>query len=126
LEAVMASAEPPAPEQREAMLPPGRDWLADIKVGVHTHPSMNHMHIHVISRDMHSPCMKHKKHYLSFNSSFLVSIDDFPLEKGSERYHPGNWPNWDMRCWRCEQSFGNKFAPLKRHIEDEFEQWKKE
>jgi aprataxin len=126
LEAVMASAEPPAPEQREAMLPPGRDWLADIKVGVHTHPSMNHMHIHVMSRDMHSPCMKHKKHYLSCNSSFFVSIDDFPLEKGSERYHPGDWPSWDMRCWRCEQSFGNKFAPLKRHIEDEFEQWKKE
>jgi aprataxin len=84
------------------------------------------MHIHVMSRDMHSPCMKHKKHYLSFNSSFFVSIDDFPLEKGSERYHPGDWPSWDMRCWRCEQSFGNKFAPLKRHIEDEFEQWKKE
>lgn len=124
---MMSAADPPAAELREGLLPEGRDWLADVKVGVHTHPSMNHMHVHVMSRDMHSPCMKHKKHYLSFNSSFFVELDEFPLEEGSERFHPGDWPSWDMKCWRCGQNFKNKFAVLKRHIEEEeFDQWKKE
>jgi aprataxin len=125
LETLMSSAEPPTPEQ-EAALPPGRNWLDDIVTGVHTHPSMSHLHVHIFSRDMHSPCMKHKKHYLSFNSSFLVQMDEFPLEEGSERYHPGKWPNWNMKCWRCEENFGNKFARLKVHLDDEFEAWKKE
>jgi aprataxin len=115
--------------EREDMLnslPPGRDWAADIFAGVHTHPSMNHLHIHVFSRDMQSPWMKHKKHYLSFNSTFLVQLDEFPLHEGSERPHPGNWPSWSMKCWRCGRDFKNKFAALKTHLADEFEVWKRE
>ncbi|KAJ4320720.1 aprataxin-like protein [Neodidymelliopsis sp. IMI 364377] len=126
LEDLMSSADLPPLEARDALLPPGRDWLAEIKAGAHTHPSMNHMHIHVMSRDMHSPCMKHKKHYLSFNSSFFVPVEDFPLEEGSARFHPGDWPSWDMKCWRCGKNFKNKFAALKKHLEEEFEEWKKE
>ena len=87
---------------------------------------MNHMHVHILSEDMHSPCLKHKKHYLSFNSSFFVDVDDFPLEEGSPRFHPGDWPSWDMKCWRCGENYQNKFAKLKGHLEEEFEAWKKE
>jgi aprataxin len=126
MEALMSAADPPSPSKRAALLPPGRDWTKDIVTGVHTHPSMNHVHIHVFSKDMHSPWMKHKKHYLSFNTSFLVQLDEFPLEPESERFHPGDWPSWDMKCWRCGQNFKNKFAALKSHLEDEFEAWKKE
>jgi aprataxin len=125
LEARMSSDATPTSEQT-ASLPPGRDWLADIKVGVHTHPSMNHLHIHILSRDMHSPWMKHKKHYLSFTSSFLVALEEFPLTEKSKRSSPGDWPNWDMKCWRCEKNFGNKFKKLKEHLEEEFDEWKKE
>ena len=123
LEDLMSQVDP---SERDEKLPPGRDWLAEIKAGAHTHPSMNHMHIHIMSRDMHSPCMKHKKHYLSFNSSFLVEVDEFPLEEGSKRFHPGSWPNWDIKCWRCGENYQNKFARLKEHLEEEFEAWKKE
>jgi len=35
-------------------LPEGRIWEEDVKVGIHACPSMNHMHIHIISRDSHS------------------------------------------------------------------------
>jgi aprataxin len=126
LEELMDSLDPPPPDQRAALLPPGRDWLSEIKAGVHTHPSMNHMHIHVLSREMDSPCLKHKKHYLSFNSSFLVGLDEFPLEEGSERFKPGDWPGWDMKCWRCGENYQNKFARLKTHLGEEFEAWKKE
>jgi aprataxin len=126
LSSLMEQSDPPPPEERLALLLPGRDWASEIKVGVHTHPSMNHMHIHVLSVDMQSPCLKHKKHYLSFNSSFFVGVDEFPLEQGSERYKPGDWPTWDMRCWRCGESYQNKFAKLKTHLGEEFEAWRRE
>ncbi|KAF2999694.1 aprataxin-like protein [Curvularia kusanoi] len=126
LEDLMSQDDPPPSSERDALLPPGRDWLSEIKAGAHTHPSMNHMHIHIMSREMHSPCMKHKKHYLSFNSSFFVGVDEFPLEEGSDRFHPGDWPSWDMKCWRCGSNYQNKFARLKEHLGEEFEDWKKE
>ncbi|KAF2651414.1 HIT-like protein [Lophiostoma macrostomum CBS 122681] len=124
-ELMSTSSDPPPPgPERDARLPAGRDWLSEVRAGVHTHPSMNHLHIHVFSRDMYSACMKHKKHYLSFNTSFLVGLDELPLGEHDARRHPGDWPNWDMRCWRCGERFG--FAKLKRHLEEEWEAWKKE
>ena len=67
--------DPPA----DGTLPAGRDWAAELRVGIHAHPSMNHLHVHVLSRDMHSPCLKHRKHYNSFNTPFLIDVADFPL-----------------------------------------------
>lgn len=87
---------------------------------------MNHLHIHVLSRDMHSPWLRKKNHYLSFSTSFLVGLDEFPLEESSPRFHPGGWPSWDMKCWRCERNFRNKFRALQEHLDEEFEEWKKE
>lgn len=109
-------------------LPPGRDWLAEVKVGIHAHPSMNHLHVHVLSRDMHSECLKHRKHYNSFNTPFLVDVADFPLARDDPRRHPGREGYLDrsLRCWRCGREFGNKFKALKEHLEVEFEEWKRE
>jgi len=87
---------------------------------------MNHFHVHVLSREMNSACVKHKKHYLSFQTSFFVGIDEFPLEEGSGRLRPGDWPSWDMVCWRCGRNFGNKFKALKEHLEEEINEWKRE
>jgi aprataxin len=126
-ELMSSSDNPPSdPEERDALLPPGRDWLKEIVAGVHTHPSMNHMHIHILSREHSSPWMKHKKHYLSFNTSFLVGVDEFPLEEDSPRHQPGKWPEWDLVCWRCGANYRNKMAALSRHLEEETEEWKKE
>ncbi|KAF2011568.1 HIT-like protein [Aaosphaeria arxii CBS 175.79] len=132
LEELMTSDKTPPPaserSERDEQLPAGRDWMSEVVAGVHTHPSMNHMHIHILSRESHSPCLKHKKHYLSFHSSFFVGLDELPLdeERDRKRFHPGDWPQWDMLCWRCGKNFGQKFAALKRHIEEEFEEWKRE
>ncbi|KAF2646058.1 HIT-like protein [Massarina eburnea CBS 473.64] len=123
----LMSASPPPSPSASATLPPGRDWTAEILIGVHTHPSMTHLHIHILSREMASPCVRHKKHYLSFHSPFFVRLDEFPLDMDDKaRFHPGNWPNWDMLCWRCERNFGQKFAALNRHLGEEFEGWKRE
>lgn len=112
----------------EATLPPGRDWLAEVKVGIHTRPSMNHLHVHVLSRDMHSECLTHRKHYNSFNTPFLVDVADFPLARDDPRRHPGRegYMDSNLKCWRCGSDFGNKFKALKEHLEKEFEEWKKQ
>jgi aprataxin len=123
-EAVLnGDAEPEGDE-----LPPGRDWMADIKTGIHAHPSMNHLHIHVLSRDMHSPCLHHRKHYNSFNTPFLIDVADFPLEKDDPRLHPGHagYMRRDLVCWRCGANFKNQFKKLNEHLGVEFEAWKKQ
>lgn len=103
-------------------LPTGRDWEKDIISGIHANPSMSHLHIHVLSRDMVSPCMKKTNHYLSFTTDFLVDLDQFPLEEDDHRRHYRHFPS-DMICWRCGKSFGNKISQLKDHLDDEFKAW---
>lgn len=109
-------------------LPTGRDWESEIKIGVHAFPSMNHLHVHILSRDMHSECMRHRKHYNSFNTPFLVGLEDLPLPKSSPRRHPGRegYLDRDLICWRCGKGFGNRFRRLKDHLDEEFEDWKRE
>ncbi|KAI9736186.1 MAG: aprataxin-like protein [Cirrosporium novae-zelandiae] len=109
------------------VLPEGRDWSNEIISGVHAHPSMNHLHIHVLSKDRVSQCMKHRKHYNSFATPFLVPVEDFPLAENDKRRHPttAGYLQSDLRCWRCGEIFGNKFVKLKEHLDEEFEEWKK-
>ncbi|PON30201.1 aprataxin [Trichoderma gamsii] len=115
-------------KDKQPKLPSGRDWAAEIKCGVHAVPSMGHLHIHVLSRDMHSPAMKHRKHYNSFNTPFLVDVADFPLESDDLRRGPREegFMRRDLVCWRCGENFGNRFKELKEHLEKEFEEWKRE
>jgi len=123
-------------EQREAVLngdveatslPAGRDWAKDIQIGVHAHPSMNHLHIHIISRDRYSEALKHRKHYNSFATGFFVDLEDFPLKGGMESERAKErYLERDLVCWRCEKNFGNRMKELKDHLEAEFEEWKRE
>ena len=109
-------------------VPAGRDWSKDVVSGVHAHPSMNHLHVHVLSRDRHSECLRHRKHYNSFATPFFIDTEDFPLSPEDVRRHPGRegYLHSDMKCWRCGKNYGNKFKALKDHLEQEFEDWKKE
>jgi len=128
-----SAAERPRREAMEGdevpdQLPPGRDWEKEVVTGIHAHPSMNHVHVHVMSRDMVGDCMTHRKHYESFNTPFLVDVDQFPLAKDDPRRHPGRagFLNQDLKCWRCGQNFGSKFKRLKEHLSEEFEDWKRQ
>jgi aprataxin len=116
----MESEDPPA------ILPEGRDWSKEVMSGIHANPSMNHLHIHVLSTDRHSSSLKHRKHYNSFNTRFFVPLEDLPLNADDERNHAGKLLFDDMTCWRCRKNFGNQFAKLKVHLEEEFQTWKKE
>ena len=86
---------------------------------------MNHLHIHVLSKDMVSECMKKRNHYLSFTTDFLVGLEHFPLARDDYRRHYKHFPE-DMICWRCGKNYGNKMARLIEHLEEEKEEWVKE
>lgn len=109
-------------------LPTGRDWSKDVISGIHAHPSMNHLHVHVMSRDMVNNCMTHRRHYESFCTAFLVPLEAFPLAQDDPRRHPGRSGiiNQDLGCWRCGSNFGNKFTKLKAHLDEEFDAWKRQ
>eukprot|EP00927_Polykrikos_kofoidii_P041778 TRINITY_DN35628_c0_g1_i1.p1 TRINITY_DN35628_c0_g1~~TRINITY_DN35628_c0_g1_i1.p1 ORF type:complete len:380 (-),score=41.94 TRINITY_DN35628_c0_g1_i1:11-1150(-) len=93
--------------------------------GLHSVPSLRQLHVHVLSRDFNSPCMKNAKHYNSFQAPFLVALDDvvralqaddnvqtrFALETAE-----GRLKNQDLLCNRCGQAFGRRFSEFKRHL----------
>ena len=49
--------------------------LAPFRLGFHAVPSMRQLHLHAISGDMTSDCLKNKKHWNSFTTSFFVPPD---------------------------------------------------
>ena len=103
-------------------LPVGRDWTEGVMSGIHANPSMSHLHIHVLSKDMVSEPMRKRNHYLSFTTDFLVGLEHFPLAEDDYRRAYKHFPE-DMLCWRCGQNFGNKMSKLKEHLEMEKESW---
>ncbi|KTF78935.1 hypothetical protein cypCar_00043024 [Cyprinus carpio] len=46
------------------------------RLGYHAIPSMSHVHLHVISQDFDSPCLKNKKHWNSFTTDYFVESRD--------------------------------------------------
>jgi aprataxin len=106
-------------------LPAGRDWTQGVMSGIHANPSMSHLHIHVLSKDMVSDPMKRRNHYLSFTTDFLVGLEHFPLAKDDYRRAYHHFPE-DMLCWRCGQNFGNKMTELKKHLNMEKQGWIRE
>ena len=115
------SDPPPSPSE----LPAGRDWSKDVISGVHAHPSMSHLHVHVLSVDRVSKCLRHKKHYNSFNTPFLVPLDDLPLAPDDPRRHPSKqgYLESDLICWRCGVNYGKAFVAFKQHLEEELREW---
>lgn len=108
-----------------------------IKSGVHSIPSLNNVHIHVITRDFNSPRLKNKKHYNSFNTLFFVDFDSFHgtedndnsdrdtiYSTDSEEVDPVQMSSiikdTPLACSYCGQEFGNKMVQLKSHLAEEF------
>jgi aprataxin len=109
-------------------LPPGRDWLKDVRIGVHGYPSMNHMHIHIMSRDSNSSSVTKATHYNSFNTRFFVPLEDFPLKPDDDRWQPDELKRikgGDMICWKCGKNYGRSFVKLKAHLYSEYREWRK-
>ncbi|KAI5294811.1 aprataxin-like protein, partial [Ascosphaera acerosa] len=116
------AADPPPAE-----LPEGRDWESELQCGIHAGPSMNNLHVHIMSVDRNGPCLKHRRHYNSFSTPFFVPITEFPLAQDDGRRQPvvlAELLRQDLKCWRCGEDFGSSFAQLQAHLRREFEEWK--
>ncbi|KDR81553.1 hypothetical protein GALMADRAFT_59127 [Galerina marginata CBS 339.88] len=110
----------------------GFKW--DVWTGFHGTPSMEHIHLHVLSADLCSEKMKNKKHYNSFHPKlgFFLHIDDVlswfeaepsyyaNLVKQLKRstYEPILKEN--LVCFHCHAEMKN-MPTLKTHLQEEWD-----
>jgi len=91
------------------------------KLGYHAVPSMSQVHLHVISQDFNSPCLKHKKHWNSFTTTYFVPSETVLEELRStgrftEREEQAKTLlGTPLKCHKCEYRPQN-FPDLKRHL----------
>lgn len=96
---------------------------SSFRLGYHAVPSMVPLHLHVISQDFVSPCLKTKKHWNSFTTEYFISSDrvleDIRRDGAVNMISPHRAKellNLDLRCHKC--GFRPKNMPdLKRHLE---------
>jgi aprataxin len=55
----------------------GAETGVPFRLGFHAKPSMRQLHLHCISTDFDSPCLKNRKHWNSFTSEFFVPASAF-------------------------------------------------
>ncbi|KAF7338341.1 HIT-like protein [Mycena venus] len=104
-----------------------------IWTGFHGAPSMDHLHLHVLSDDLCSERMKNKKHYNSFHPKlgFFLDIDEvlswFDAEDSYytsmaklDTKHYESMLKEDLSCWRCNASMKN-IPTLKAHLQEEWD-----
>jgi len=95
---------------------------SEVKAGFHAVPSMTRLHLHVISQDFDSPCLKNKKHWNSFTTEFFLSHQDVVSQletNGKVRQYTKEetekWLKKDLVCHKC--SYRPKNMPdLKSHL----------
>ncbi|TCD68898.1 hypothetical protein EIP91_009448 [Steccherinum ochraceum] len=109
----------------------GFKW--DIWIGFHPVPSMEHLHLHIISADLCSTALKNKKHYNSFHpkhgffldlSEVLEWLDaeqtffEMKAQLNPAEYEP--FLKEDLVCFKCHKLFKN-IPKLKEHLQEEFD-----
>lgn len=110
-------------------------WKSQIMVGIHSNPSMAHLHIHFISVDRYSKDLKMRNHYNSFQTPFMVLLNELPLRPDDPRLDKVKAHEFleaDLVCWRCKKTItkntgkGTDMTKMKDHLEDEFTAWREE
>lgn len=106
----------------------------NFKVGIHAVPSLEPFHVHVISTDMRSSRIKHKKHWNSFNTPFFVELSEAEeiLQRDGELWKCAIVHCGYNRAWKntlstffhkfiCFYSSGNLHSILSReaHLRDD-------
>ncbi|XVE76587.1 hypothetical protein DITRI_Ditri12bG0185100 [Diplodiscus trichospermus] len=89
------------------------------RLGYHSDPSMRQLHLHVISQDFDSKCLKNKKHWNSFNTSFFrdsLDVIEEVHDHGKATLQDDNRIlSKELRCHRCRSAHPN-IPRLKSHI----------
>ncbi|XP_033245830.1 aprataxin-like protein, partial [Drosophila miranda] len=99
----------------------GQQWN-DFKVGFHAEPSLERLHLHVISQDFVSPTLTKKKHWTSFNTALFVPYEELRDKLQSENSFQRLPPHVchkllasPLQCNQCERICIN-FPELKEHL----------
>ncbi|KAH8248128.1 hypothetical protein KR038_002359 [Drosophila bunnanda] len=99
----------------------GVPWT-DFQVGFHAEPSMQRLHLHVISKDFVSPALKTKKHWNSFNTELFVPYEKLYALLGKENCFSrlakplrDELLNKPLLCNQCE-FVGKNLPTLKEHL----------
>ncbi|GLB35012.1 putative C2HE / C2H2 / C2HC zinc-binding finger [Lyophyllum shimeji] len=109
----------------------GFKW--DVWTGFHATPSMQHLHLHVLSADLCSEKMKNKKHYNSFHPKigFFLDVDEVlswfdaedsyfaAMAKLDPKDHEA-FLKQDLACFHCGSAMKNMPA-LKAHLQEEWD-----
>ncbi|CAD0200879.1 unnamed protein product [Chrysodeixis includens] len=93
-----------------------------LKAGFHAVPSMQRLHMHIISTDMVSPCLKTKIHYNSFTTQFFRPYADILeelkengcIKKMSPELHK-SLMSTELQCNQCTYKPKN-MPQLKEHL----------
>ncbi|XP_023668255.2 aprataxin [Paramormyrops kingsleyae] len=90
------------------------------RMGYHAIPSMSHVHLHVISQDFDSPCLKNKKHWNSFTTDYFIESQAVieMLEKDghiSVKDGAGELLKLPLRCHQCHKEMST-IPQLKEHL----------
>ncbi|XP_045696888.1 aprataxin isoform X3 [Phyllostomus hastatus] len=90
------------------------------RLGYHAIPSMSHVHLHVISQDFDSPCLKNKKHWNSFNTEYFLesqAVIAMVQEAGRVTVRDGmpELLKLPLRCHECQQLLPS-IPQLKEHL----------
>ncbi|XP_018313963.1 aprataxin isoform X1 [Mycetomoellerius zeteki] len=91
-------------------------------MGYHAMPSMQRLHLHVISTDFNSPCLKTKYHWNSFTTPFFLHSQDVCRQlriDGEIKKIPQqlctDYLNTKLKCHKCSTQPKN-MPDLKRHL----------
>ncbi|XP_004712421.1 aprataxin isoform X2 [Echinops telfairi] len=90
------------------------------RLGYHAVPSMSQVHLHVISQDFDSPCLKNKKHWNSFNTDYFLesqAVIEMVQEAGRVTVRDGTPEllKLPLRCHECQQQL-QSIPQLKEHL----------
>uniref|UniRef100_A0A2I3GHB2 Aprataxin n=1 Tax=Nomascus leucogenys TaxID=61853 RepID=A0A2I3GHB2_NOMLE len=96
------------------------------RLGYHAIPSMSHVHLHVISQDFDSPCLKNKKHWNSFNTEYFLesqAVIEMVQEAGRVTVRDGmpELLKLPLRCHECQQLLPS-IPQLKEHLKKHWTQ----
>ncbi|CAL4088427.1 unnamed protein product, partial [Meganyctiphanes norvegica] len=95
---------------------------SEFRYGYHAIPSMARLHLHVISQDFDSTCLKSKRHWNSFNTKYFLDSTD--VIRSLEKYGQCDTSeaskdllNEQLKCHKCSYIPQN-MPKLKDHLKN--------
>jgi aprataxin len=100
-----------------------KNSIGEFKFGYHIVPSLYPLHLHIITDDYNSTCLKTKSHWNSFVTDYFVPIERIEqcLSSGKEfrefidEAHSEELLKIPLKCHKCSTRFAN-FPLLKTHL----------